>query len=99
MNVSVKTKLTVLATVGVLGIALLAIISLTETWGVYVAASFAKDNTVPSIFVLNELTTLTELERTKMWESLAQSDPVSLATNTAELREAKENIDVTFSSL
>lgn len=98
MNWSVKTKLTLLATVGVLGIALLAIISLTETWGVYVAASFAKDNTVPSIFVLNELTTLTELERTKMWESLAQNDPVSLATNTAELQEAKENIDVTFSA-
>jgi signal transduction histidine kinase/DNA-binding response OmpR family regulator len=98
MNWSVKTKLTLLATVGVLGIALLAIISLTETWGVYDAASFAKDNTVPSIFVLNELTTLTELERTKMWESLAQNDPVSLATNTAELQEAKENINVTFSA-
>src|ERR1700691_442316 len=98
MNVSVKTKLTLLATVGVLGIALLAIISLSETWGVYVAASFAKDNTVPSIFVLNELTTLTELERTKMWESLAQNDPVSLATNAAELQEAKKNIDVTFSA-
>jgi signal transduction histidine kinase/CheY-like chemotaxis protein len=98
MNLSVKTKLTLLATVGVLGIALLAIISLTETWGVYVAASFAKDNTVPSIFVLNELTTLTELERSKMWESLAQNDPVSLATNAAELKEAKENIDVTFTA-
>jgi signal transduction histidine kinase/DNA-binding response OmpR family regulator len=98
MNWSVKTKLTLLATGGVLGIALLAIISLTETWGVYVAASFAKDNTVPSIFVLNELTTLTELERTKMWQSLAQNDPVSLATNTAELQEAKQNIDVTFSA-
>jgi two-component system sensor histidine kinase/response regulator len=98
MNWSVKTKLTLLATVGVLGIALLAIISLTETWGVYAAASFAKDNTVPSIFVLNELTTLTELERTKMWESLAQNDPVSLATNTAELQEAKDNINVTFAA-
>jgi signal transduction histidine kinase/CheY-like chemotaxis protein len=98
MNGSVKTKLTLLAAVGVLGIALLAIISLTETWGVYVAASFAKDNTVPSIFVLNELTTLTELERAKMWESLAQSDPASLATIAAELQEAKENIDVTFST-
>jgi len=87
-----------LATGGVLGIAVLAIVSLTETWGVYIAASFAKNNTVPSIFVLNELTTLTELERAKMWESLAQSDPVSLANITAELQETTANIDVTFSA-
>ena len=98
MNWSVKTKLTLLAAVAVLAIAVLAIVSLTETWRVYSAASFAKDNTVPSIFVLNELTTLAELERAKMWETLAQSDPASLARIAAELQEAKQNVEATFSA-
>jgi signal transduction histidine kinase/DNA-binding response OmpR family regulator len=98
MNWSVKTKLTLLAAVAVLAIAVLAIVSLTETWRVYTAASFAKDNTVPSIFVLNELTTLAELERAKMWETLAQGDPASLATIAAELQEAKQNVEATFSA-
>ncbi len=98
MNWSVKTKLIFLAAVAAVGIAVLAIVALTETRRVYNAASFAKDNTVPSIFVLNELTTLTELERAKMWESLALSDPESIARISAELEEAQHNIDATFAA-
>jgi signal transduction histidine kinase/DNA-binding response OmpR family regulator len=98
MNWSVKTKLTFLAAVATVGIAVLAIVSLTETRRVYAAASFAKDNTVPSIFVLNELTTLTELERVKMWECLARNDPGSVAAISSELQEAQHNIDATFSA-
>jgi signal transduction histidine kinase/DNA-binding response OmpR family regulator len=96
MNWSVKTKLTLLATVGVLGIAVLALVSYVETQGVYAAASYAKNNTVPSIFVLNELTNLTELERAKLWQSLAQNDPVSISRISDQLQEAKQNLRATF---
>jgi signal transduction histidine kinase/DNA-binding response OmpR family regulator len=96
MNWSVKTKLTWLVAVAVLGIASLALVSYSETQRVYAAASYAKNNTVPSIFVLNELTTLIERERTKLWQSLAQSDPASLFRFSEQLQESKQNIEVTF---
>jgi len=97
-NWNVRTKLTLLAAVGVVGIAVLAVVSAVETRRVYIAASYAKDNTVPSIFVLNELTTLTELQRAKLWQSLAQTDPASLTLIAAQLEEAKRNIDATFAA-
>jgi signal transduction histidine kinase/CheY-like chemotaxis protein len=98
MNWNVRTKLALLATVAVAGIAALAVVSTLETRRVYSAASFAKDNTVPSIFVLNELTTLTELQRAKLWQGLAQTDPASLKHIADQLEEAKHNIAATFAA-
>ena len=96
MALSVKTKLMLLAALAIIGIAALAITSQIETQRVYHAASYSKDNTVPSIFVLNELTTLTELERAKIWQILAQMDPAKKADLAEEILEARQNREATF---
>jgi len=79
MTLSVKTKLMLLAAVAIAGIVALAVTSQIETRRVYTSASYAKDITVPSIFVLNELTTLTELERAKSPELSIPKSPSSPA--------------------
>jgi signal transduction histidine kinase/CheY-like chemotaxis protein len=96
MTLSVKTRLMLLAALAIVGIAALAITSHIETQRVYHAASYSKDNTVPSIFVLNELTTLTELERAKIWQILAQMDPAKKADLAEEILEARQNREATF---
>jgi hypothetical protein len=53
MTLSVKTKLMLLAAVAIAGIVALAVTSQIETRRVYTSASYARDITVPSIFVLN----------------------------------------------
>jgi signal transduction histidine kinase/DNA-binding response OmpR family regulator len=96
MTLSVHTKLMLLAALAIAGIVALAVTSQIETRRVYTAASYAKDNTVPSIFVLNELTTLIELERAKTWQILAQNDAAKMSILVNEIHEARANIDVTF---
>ena len=98
MTLSVKTKLMLLAAVAIVGIVALAVTSQIETRRVYTSASYAKDITVPSIFVLNELTTLTELERAKTWQILAQTDIAKMSTLAYEIHEARANIEVTFAA-
>ena len=98
MTLSVKTKLMLLAAVAIAGIVALAVTSQIETRRVYNSASYAKDITVPSIFVLNELTTLTELERAKTWQILAETDIAKMSTLAYEIHEARANIDVTFAA-
>ena len=98
MTLSVKTKLMLLAAVAIAGIVALAVTSQIETRRVYTSASYAKDITVPSIFVLNELTTLTELERAKTWQILAQTDTAKMSTLAYEIHEARANIDATFAA-
>jgi signal transduction histidine kinase/DNA-binding response OmpR family regulator len=85
-----------LVALAIAGIAGLAITAHIETQRVYAAASYAKDNTVPSIFVLNELTTLTELERAKIWQILAQADASKRAALVGEIHEARQNIEATI---
>src|SRR5580658_3103195 len=96
MTLSVRTKLMLLAALAIAGIVALAFTSHIETGRVYTSASYAKDNTVPSIFVLNELATLAELKRAKTWEILAQTDVAKMSILANEIREARANIDVTF---
>jgi signal transduction histidine kinase/DNA-binding response OmpR family regulator len=98
MTLSVKTRLVLLSTMAIAGIAVLAVTSTIETQRVYHAASFSKDNTVPSIFVLNELTQLTELERANTWQILAQVDPAKKAELAGEIHEARQNIQATFAA-
>ena len=98
MTLSVKTKLMLLAAVAIAGIVALAVTSQIETRRVYTSASYAKDITVPSIFVLNELSALTELERAKTWQILAQTDIAKMSTLANEIQEARANIDVTFAA-
>ena len=98
MTLSVKTKLMLLAAVAIAGIVALAVTSQIETRRVYTSASYAKDITVPSIFVLNELTTLTELQRAKTWQILAQTDIAKMSILAYEIREARANIDATFAA-
>ena len=98
MTLSVKTKLMLLAAVAIAGIVALAVTSQIETRRVYTSASYAKDITVPSIFVLNELTTLTELERAKTWQILAETDIAKMSTLAFEIHEARANINVTFAA-
>jgi signal transduction histidine kinase/DNA-binding response OmpR family regulator len=98
MTLSVKTKLMLLAAVAIAGIVALAVTSQIETRRVYTSASYARDITVPSIFVLNELATLTELERAKTWQILAQSDIAQMSVQADEIHEARANIDATFAA-
>jgi signal transduction histidine kinase/CheY-like chemotaxis protein len=98
MTFSVKTKLMLLAALAIAGVAALAVTSQIETRRVYSAASYAKDNTVPSIFVLNELATLTELQRVKIWQILAQVDAAQRATLVEDIHEARTNIEATFAA-
>jgi len=96
MTLSVQTKLMLLAALAIAGIVALAVTSQIETRRVYTAASYAKDNTVPSIFVLNELTTLTELQRAKTWQILGQTDAAKMSKLADEIHEARANINATF---
>jgi methyl-accepting chemotaxis protein len=93
MKLSVRTRLVLLAAVAIIGIGALAITSQIETGRVYKAASYASDNTVPSMIVLDKATAALQVERTDFWKSLAQTDPAEMAKITHGVREARARAD------
>jgi len=93
MPLNVKNKLIVLAALGVVGIAVAALTSQIEMRRVYASAAYANDNTVPAILRLNEVRALLELEKGKVWQSLAQADGSIISTLARQIRDARLKLD------
>jgi methyl-accepting chemotaxis protein len=96
MNLSVRTKLVLLAAVAMFAIAVLAITSEVETGRVYTAASYANDNTVPSLLVLDRAATSFATERNRFWQILAQTDAAEIAKLTHDVHDARAAFDAAF---
>lgn len=96
MNLSVRTKLVMLSAVAMAGIAALAITAQVETGRVYTAASYANDNTVPSLNVLDRASTALATERIMFWQALAQTETSEVAKRTHDILEARSKADAAF---
>jgi methyl-accepting chemotaxis protein len=96
MTLSVKNKLVLLAALAMLGIAVLTVTSQVEMRRVYTSASFANDNVVPSLLALDQAVNSLAVERTKFWQSLAQTDGAVITALVAEVREARPKIEAAF---
>jgi methyl-accepting chemotaxis protein len=96
MNLSVRTRLVLLAAVAIVGIGSLAITSQIETGRVYTAASYANDNTVPSLIVLDKASAALAVERTDFWKTLAQTDPSEMAKTAHGVRDARSHAEAAF---
>ena len=75
MTLSVSGKLWLLAGISLLGIGALATVSRIEMARVYTSASYANDNTVPSVLVLGAAIDAAAEQRVHFWQRLIQSDP------------------------
>ena len=96
MKLSVSGKLWFLAGFSLLGIAILTIVSRLEMARVYVSASYANDNTVPSLLVLDTAISAVEEQRVHFWQRLMQTDP----TRAAELeRRLQQDRQATYAAL
>ena len=96
MNLSVRAKLILLTVMAIVGIAALAITSQVETGRVYAAASYASDNTVPSLLLLNRANTAFSTERNRFWQSLTLTDKTAIAKLTHDMRDARATFDNAF---
>jgi len=96
MSLSVKSKLILLASLSILGIALLTVSSQLEMARVYTAASYANDNTVPSMLVLDDAQDAFVWQRIKFWQILAQTDAAVVATLTHEIQENRQKVEKAF---
>ena len=75
MKLSVSGKLWLLAGLSVVGVGVLAVTSRLEMARVYTSASYANDNTVPSLLVLHEASDHFSQQRALFWKRLTQTDP------------------------
>jgi methyl-accepting chemotaxis protein len=90
MKLSVSGKLWLLAGISVLGIAALATVSRLEMTRVYTSASYANDNTVPSLLVLNAAADHLARQRLSFWKRLTQTDPARSAELERQLRAERQ---------
>ena len=93
MTLSVSGKLWLLAGISLLGVAALTTVSRVEMGRVYTAASYANDNTVPSILVLNDATGSAAEQRVHFWQRLIQTDPARAAELEQRMRQDRQAID------
>ena len=91
MSLSVSSKLWLLAGISLLGIAILATTSRLEMARVYTSASYANDNTVPSLLVLNEAIENAAQQRVHFWQRLMQTDPTRAAEIERRLQQDRQS--------
>jgi methyl-accepting chemotaxis protein len=96
MSMSVRVKLVFLAGISILGITLLTVSSQVAMTHLYTAASYANDNTVPSLLVLDDAQSALLSQRVKFWQILAQTDPAEVATLNREIQEYRETVEKAF---
>jgi methyl-accepting chemotaxis protein len=96
MNVSVLTKLVLLAAAAIVGITALAVTSLIETKRVYTSASFANENTVPALLALDEAQTAFAAQRVNFYQILLLPDAADVASHKSELRAARQKVEAAF---
>lgn len=92
MTFSVSNKLSLLAGVSLLGVALLGVVSHDGMTRVYTSASYANDNTVPSLLVLGRATDNLAARRVHFWQRLVQTDPAQAAETEHALEQDRREL-------
>ena len=93
MTFSVSGKVSLLASISLVGIALLGVVSELEMTRVYASASYANDNTVPSLLVLDQATDSLALRRTSFWQLLGQTDSAQTLEIERGMQGSRQAID------
>jgi methyl-accepting chemotaxis protein len=96
MKLTVASKLIVLASIAIFGIVLLATSSYVEMGRVYTAASFANENTVPSLLALDDAANSLATQRVKFWQRITQTDSSKGAALVRDMQEAGRNVEAAF---
>jgi methyl-accepting chemotaxis protein len=98
MKLSVRTKLMLLSAVAILGIVGVAVTAQVMTARVYTAASYANDNTVPSLLVLETASDQLTIQRMSFWKALAQTDAAEVAALTHDIEGAQTRAETQFAA-
>ena len=92
MKLSVSGKLWFLAGISLAGIAVLVTLSRVQMVRVYTSASYANDNTVPSLLVLRDAADNFDEQRVRFWQRLIETDPARSAQLERDLQRARRAI-------
>jgi methyl-accepting chemotaxis protein len=92
MTLTVRSKLIGLAALSLLGISVLAMSSMVEMTRVYTGASYANENTVPSILTLDQVQYGFSAQRLKFWKMLAQTDAAKIAALRHDVQIAQDQV-------
>jgi methyl-accepting chemotaxis protein len=96
MTSSVRNKLILVSAMCMAGIALLVVVSGLEMTRVYTAASFANDNSVPKLLILDDAQTAFASQRVKFYQMLVLSDPALVSKLRDELMAARDQVEHAF---
>lgn len=93
MKISVGGKLSLLAGFSLLGILVLGALAYFGMTSVYTSASYANDNTVPSLLVLDQATDSLSSRTIRFWQRLTQTDAKQAADIEQGMRQDRAAID------
>ncbi len=98
MNLSIRSKLLFMAGLAIAGVVALTVISQIEMGRVYRGASYANDNTVPSLLVLDKAKSEVWLQRVSFYQLWVPLDEAAAAAINKKLHEAREDLEATLKS-
>jgi methyl-accepting chemotaxis protein len=86
-------KIAILPLVSLIGIILIAAVFVRDIGSVYVSASYANDNTVPSLRALQKFESNFAGERSSVWQYVATPDAAGMAEIQKQITEERRKID------
>jgi len=91
---TVKTRMTLLLLVALIGMVGLSFMSQYQSAKVYESASYGTVNSVPSLLALDDAFSELALLRTRVWQHMAETDPVRKEKLATQMTDNLQKIDV-----
>jgi methyl-accepting chemotaxis protein len=92
-KLTVKSRLLLLVSCALAGIAALATVSHVESGRIFTAANYATVNTVPSLLALDEAFAPAATLRTQIWQHIAQTDAQAMAAIERGMAGSRDKVD------